>query len=237
MNTYSADLKEIYRYLGYQGKTPDETTVKQVSDAISLLDTNESAKSTYQIFPILVPDNPDSPIEVEGTTLLLEGKDMRTLLSECTHCVLIAVTLGRQVDQWIRETQIRDMGQAVILDACSSSLAEAYCNLVESEITAKIKETMVTEGEKFLTDRFSPGYGDLPLAIQPKFSQVLQTGKKIGLSVSSTFLMSPKKSITAIIGIADKPQPMRIKGCGFCRMRENCQYRKGGTTCGSSTVS
>lgn len=233
MASYTADIKEIHRYLGYKPtETPDETTNLHITEALALLDSNTTAKSTYQIFPIQIPSESDtSPILVEGTTLVLEGNDMRTLLSESTHCILLAVTLGPQVDQWLREAQVRDMGKAVILDACANSLVEAYCNFVEEQLRLEIQKGETKE--KFLTDRFSPGYGDLPLGVQPSFCQVLQTSKKIGLSVSRTFLMSPKKSITAILGIADSPQPMRIKGCGFCQCRENCLYRKGGTTCGT----
>lgn len=222
MDSCDVNLLDVYRYLGIKGKEVDEVTKNQVDEMVDLLKTNTSYKETYQIFPIKLGE----PIEVIGTTLTLDSKSIKQLLAESTDCVIMAVTLGQQVDKWIREWQIRDMSRAVILDACASSFIEECCNKLEEQVKEKI-------GSKFLTDRFSPGYGDLPLSMQPLLCKVLQTDKKLGLTVSKTHIMSPKKSITAILGIADTPQPMRIKGCAYCNLRQNCQYRKGGRTCGS----
>lgn len=138
----------------------------------------------------------------------------------------MAVTLGQELDMHIRKLQLHDIAQAVILDACASSFVEEACNRLEDEIKSDLKD-------QFLTDRFSPGYGDIPLSIQPTFCQILETSRKIGINVDRTHIMTPKKSITAILGIADKPQPMRIRGCGSCNLVKSCIYRKGGTTCGS----
>ena len=51
--------------------------------------------------------------------------------------------------------------------------------------------------------------------------------------MTDSFLMNPSKSVTAVVGLSDRPQPARIRGCGFCNLRENCQFRKEGKTCGA----
>jgi NSS family neurotransmitter:Na+ symporter len=38
--------------------------------------------------------------------------------------------------------------------------------------------------------------------------------------------------VTAVIGLADRPQGAKIRGCAYCGMRENCEYRRGGKFCG-----
>lgn len=222
MNRCEMNLDDVYRYLGFADQEPDTQTKETVAEVAEKFNTFPVGKGIYKEFPIEIGEE----VVVSGTTLLLTGKNIKTLLRESTHCVLMAVTLGHHVDAWIRETQVRDMAKAVIIDACTSSLVEEYCNALEEEIKEKI-------GDRHLTDRFSPGYGDLPLSIQNTFSKVLETDKKLGLSVASNHLMAPKKSITAVLGVADTPQPMRIKGCGFCSLREHCEYRKRGATCGS----
>ena len=45
--------------------------------------------------------------------------------------------------------------------------------------------------------------------------------------------MNPSKSVTAIIGLSDRPQAARIRGCAYCSMRETCALRKGGKHCGN----
>ena len=82
------------------------------------------------------------------------------------------------------------------------------------------------------TDRFSPGYGDLPLDLQPALCAALDAQRRLGLTVTDSLLLNPVKSVTAVIGLSPTPQPARIRGCGYCNFRENCQFRKEGTTCG-----
>ncbi len=226
MESCQINLADVYRYLGYHKGKPDEETVAQVAELSQKLGEVAEYKGIYQIFPIEVGET----VLVSGTTMEMSGQNIKTLLSQSDRCVLMAVTIGQSVDKWIRQLQIRDMTQALIVDACASSLVEEYTNALEAEL-----KNSLPEGQH-LTDRFSPGYGDLPLEVQPFFCKVLDTNKKMGLTLSQTNIMSPKKSITAVLGIADKPQPMRIKGCGFCSLRGQCEYRKGGKTCGTSSV-
>ena len=116
------------------------------------------------------------------------------------------------------------MGGAVILDACGSAWVESGCDAAEREIAARFPG-------QYLTDRFSPGYGDLPLALQSAVLAALDAQRRLGIQLSGSFLMPPSKSVTAVIGVSDTPQPARVRGCGYCAMREKCDYRKGGTTC------
>jgi hypothetical protein len=117
------------------------------------------------------------------------------------------------------------MAQAVILDACGSAFVEQGCDAAEEELKKRFPDL-------FLTDRFSPGYGDLPLDLQPSICAALDTPRRLGLHVTGSFLLNPGKSVTAVIGLSDRPQMARIRGCAFCAMRERCTLRKGGKTCG-----
>ena len=58
--------------------------------------------------------------------------------------------------------------------------------------------------------------------------------RRIGVTLSESALMIPQKSVTALIGVSDRPQPKRAGGCESCGMREDCAYRKEGKRCGQS---
>ncbi|MBP3485692.1 MAG: methionine synthase, partial [Oscillospiraceae bacterium] len=156
----------------------------------------------------------------------LPGKDAETMLADCGRVALLGCTLGAEFESMLRAEQARDMAQAVLLDACGSAWVEAGCDEAEREIAARFPG-------RYLTDRFSPGYGDLPLSMQPAICGALDLGRRLGVHVSERFLMNPSKSVTALIGIADRPQMARIRGCAYCAMRETCTLRKGGTHCGN----
>lgn len=50
--------------------------------------------------------------------------------------------------------------------------------------------------------------------------------------MTESLLLNPVKSVTAVIGLSDRPQMARIRGCAYCRMRDRCALRKGGKHCG-----
>lgn len=118
------------------------------------------------------------------------------------------------------------MAGAALLDACASVWVEAGCGEAEAEISSRFPGM-------YLTDRFSPGYGDLPLSLQKDVCALLDAPRRLGVQVTDSFLLNPSKTVTAVVGLSERPQPARVRGCGFCNLRENCQYRKEGKTCGA----
>ena len=55
---------------------------------------------------------------------------------------------------------------------------------------------------------------------------MLATAKQIGLSYTSGMMLSPLKSVTAVIGISEKNNYKQEDKCKICKMK-NCQFRKG----------
>ena len=105
-------------------------------------------------------------------------------------------------------------------------ILEGILILAEKEIREKISK------DNFMTWRFSPGYGDLPITIQREFVRVTDAEKRIGLTVNEGGILLPRKSVTAIIGLSKEPIPKQRRGCAYCNMNKTCQFRKGGTHCG-----
>ena len=83
------------------------------------------------------------------------------------------------------------------------------------------------------TWRFSPGYGDLPIEIQGEFLQVLDAPKRIGLYATANNILTPRKSVTAVIGLSENKISKGRRGCVICSMKDACPYRKRGEHCGS----
>ncbi len=118
------------------------------------------------------------------------------------------------------------MADAVIMDACASTAVENVCDNFEFDLRERLRVEGLT-----LSDRFSPGYGDLPLQCQPALCAALNTVRRIGLTVTPNLILVPRKSVTAILGISDRPQPLRKRGCAVCSLFQTCPYRKEGVTC------
>lgn len=214
------DTGEALRYLG--APTPPEELRREVEGLADELSTSLQPQYTYRVFrPEYLPE----VVRLDGAGVVLTGATAKKMLAGCNRAAVLACTLGARFEARLRALQARDMAKAVIWDALGSAFVEAGCDAAEEEISARFPGL-------YLTDRFSPGYGDLPLEIQPALCAALDAGRRIGLTVTSSLLMNPAKSVTAILGLSDAPQPARVRGCRFCALAGSCQYRKEGTTCG-----
>ncbi len=219
-NELKLDIDEVLRYLGVR-EDPDGATVRAVAEEADKLLAAVRPRYVYRLFPV---ERGRSGVVLQGSGVILPGEMAGRMLAGCHEAALLACTLGAGFETMLRAAQARDMARAVILDACGSALVEAGCDKAEREIAARCPG-------KYLTDRFSPGYGDLPLGIQEAICSVLDASKRLGIQVGSSLLMNPTKSVTAVIGLADAPQPARIRGCAYCALAGTCTIRMGGRSC------
>ena len=214
------DMDEVLRYLGVKDD-PEGAMARAAAEEADRLLRAVRPRYVYRLFPV---ERGPEGIVLQGSGVTLPGDMAASLLAQCGQAALLACTLGAGFETMLRAAQARDMARAVILDACGSALVEAGCDQAEREIAARCPG-------QYLTDRFSPGYGDLPLAVQEAICSVLDAPRRLGVQVRSSLLMNPSKSVTAVIGLADRPQPARIRGCAYCALAGTCNIRKGGRSC------
>jgi hypothetical protein len=207
------DLAQAARYFGVRGE----------------IDARTQALLERCATPLLAAATPRAVWlrgRVDELDVLFSGEDVRKHLKGCEECILMAVTLGPAVDAQIRRAGVGDIAAGTASDALGSALVEQVCDATEQELRA----LFAAEG-LYLTGRYSPGYGDWDIAVQPKLAQVLDTSRRMGLCVTDSFLMTPRKSVTALMGISPTPVTGFRAGCGHCKLREKCEYRKRGTSC------
>ena len=211
------DTAQAARYFGARG-TPDESTMALLEKcAVPLL-----AVATPRAVWL------EADVDALAEAGILRGGDVMKHLEGCPQVLLLAVTLGPAVDAQIRCAGVGDIAAGVASDALGSALAEQAAEAAEAEL----RQWAAKEG-KYLTGRFSPGYGDWDIAVQPLVANALDTVRRAGLCVTDTNLMTPRKSVTAILGVSDHPVKGKLAGCGHCVLRTRCEYRKRGKTCAS----
>jgi hypothetical protein len=121
---------------------------------------------------------------------LLLGNNIKTHLQNCNTIYLMAISLG-EVDEELHYLSYADPVKALFLESLYNETAESAMD--ELELTIK-------QPDKLYTTRYSPGYGDFPLSVQQEIVRILDSGRKIGLTVTDTKLLVPRKSITALMG-------------------------------------
>ena len=211
------NMNEILKYLGFRGQELTEEIAAQIRRCSDEVLAAATPRLTYRLAPL---DNG----AVLGVTFA--GNDIPRMLEPCEEVVLFGATLGPGVERLMMRCEVVNAADSVMMDACASTAIENICNNFESDMRRAVE----AEG-RYLTDRFSPGYGDLPIAEQPKFFALLDMTRRIGVSLTPTTIMVPRKSVTAIMGIARTPQPHRPPDCEHCLMFRTCPFRKAGRRC------
>ena len=211
------NMNEILKYLGFRGQELTEEIAAQIRRCTDEVLAAATPRLTYRHAPL-------EDGAVLGVTFA--GNDIPRMLEPCEEVVLFGATLGPGVERLMMRYEVVNAADSVIMDACASTAIENICNNFESDMRRAVE----AEG-RYLTDRFSPGYGDLPIAEQPNFFALLDMTRRIGVSLTPTTIMVPRKSVTAIMGIARTPQPHRPPDCEHCLMFRTCPFRKAGRRC------
>lgn len=203
--------KEILRYAGGGGENAE--VLELMEKCISELKGRLSYKVCARAFRV----------DVSGENVDLEfakvnSKALERNLSGCEEAVVFAATIGLEIDRLIARYGRTSPSKALMFQAIGAERIESLCDAFNEDVRkyAECKGLGVKP-------RFSPGYGDLPIELQRDVFSVLDCPRKIGLTLNDSFLMSPSKSVTAIIGIGGDMQETTGK-CSKCE-NINCLFR------------
>jgi len=217
------DEREILRYLGCRGAA-DERTLNLVRRGQGELLSAIKPRFLYKVCSIF-PAGDEDGVQMESGPLL-SGQDIKRHLLGCDRVAVMACTISAQADALVRRWEAEDMAYALVLDACASAAVEAVCDLAEENIRSALP------GFHF-PYRFSPGYGDLPIALQNELLHLLDAPRRMGLCATDHHILTPRKSVTALLGIAQGEIERERRGCQSCNLAQRCAFRKAGGHCGT----
>lgn len=225
------DRREVLRYLGYGRQDAGEDVKALIEECVIQLQTAALPKSIYRNYPLtFIPEENEGALDL--TCFKTHSQNLWKNLLDCEQVILFAATLGTETDLLIHRCNILSVSKAVIMQAAAAAMIEAYCDIKNQQI----REEYEAEGW-FLRPRFSPGYGDFSLECQRDIAAALELPKRIGITLTDSFLMAPSKSVTAVIGVSKKPYRCERKGakeassiplgerCEACE-KTDCVYRR-----------
>ncbi|WP_313075040.1 vitamin B12 dependent-methionine synthase activation domain-containing protein [Lacrimispora sp.] len=208
--------KEVRRYLGYGIQDGDDAVNGLIEECIGELTKAATLKCISRTYPLeLLPDG-----EINFTVFQTRSRNLSKNLADCSQVILFAATLGTGVDVLLHKYSKLQMSKAVIMQAAAAAMIEEFCD----EENQKLKIEFEAQG-LYLRPRFSPGYGDFALDCQRNITAVLETSKRVGIMLTDSLLMTPSKSVTAIMGVSEKPYRCEVKGCESCG-KTDCAYRR-----------
>jgi len=215
---------EIMRYLKSGKNVSDGSLSALIEEMVNALKENITPKSVFCIYECRVDSR-----QVTFGGMTVSSLSLAKHLEGCCRAVLLAATLGAKTDILIRRYSIQHMEKTLIAQAVSAAMIEAYCDETEKEILQKRELNGL-----FSVTRYSPGYGDFDITCQKEILNMLGASR-IGLSLTDGFMLTPSKSVTAVIGFSreqkktesEKARCFRCERCFSCACCEdkNCGIR------------
>lgn len=121
----------------------------------------------------------------------IDSKSLYKNLKGCREAFVFAVTAGIGVDRYLARLRVLSQAEYFVTDALASAAVDSFCAWAAKKMRAEL----------ICNPRFSPGYGDVSLTVQAPLLERLDAGDLLGIKLGSSYLMSPMKSVTAIMGI------------------------------------
>lgn len=183
--------KEAIRYLGYGKHVIDEPTLELIDESFLELERLAEAKYVSAMFALVTKEDGSLDIGM----LNVKSHSLEQNLIQCEKAILFGATLGIEVDRQLRKYEVTHIAKAVVLQACAAAYLEEYCDKIQEQLLKQLGDSWRFK------PRFSPGYGDFSIQYQDEILRMIDAQKTIGLSLTEGKMLTPSKSITAVIGM------------------------------------
>lgn len=202
------DRKEILRYAGC--KESGETLEKMLDECLKECENAFSYRVCYRVF------------EAEEFLGTYSGgsKALAKNLGGCAYAVAFGATVGLPIDRLIARYAGVSAARSLLFQAIGAERIESLCDAFCEDLKAQAG----AQGW-YTRPRFSPGYGDFPLQAQSELFRALDCARKIGLTLNGSLLMTPTKSVTAVVGLSKTLRECKT-GCETCSKSTECEWRK-----------
>ena len=200
------DEREALRYAGCRGEV-DEKMQALLQECVKESESVLSYKVVYTV--------------VQASSLMEKWQDklLCARLQNAEYAVVFASTIGLGIDRLILKNESVSPTKALFMQSLGAERIESLCNAFCKDIKTACEEKGYKAGA-----RFSAGYGDFSIERQREIFALLSPEKTIGLTLNDSLLMSPTKSVTAIIPIGKSVEKENC-GCQACE-KDDCEYRE-----------
>jgi len=213
--------EEVLRRQGFGGRARVRPEIERVITGL-LAEVEKDAllepAVAYEIYPIAAM-HPER-IALEGGKAI-EGPLLPALFPEARELVVLIATIGPSLEG--RVTDYAKGGQALrgtLLDGIGTAAVDKLIPEALKSIAAEVAK----RGYE-ISSPVNPGIPGFPMTEQWNLVE-LAPAREIGVSLSSSGVLIPRKSASMVMGIGPKmTRWTQAEVCGRCNLRASCPYR------------
>lgn len=210
-------IDSVARYFGGNRYKPDKQASIRIHHCMDAVSSLASPRATYSLHSVTRA--------VPGKQIIL-ANGSRISIPDCVEAsesqivAIVVGTLGAELEKHCRSLARRgEIYQSTLFDAVGTALLD----LVSAGVCKRITENCAARGLA-PGPRFAPGINGYPLEHQRLLFQ-LADHRSLGVSLNSSAIMVPAKSISFFQTFAKTTGIKRLKDkCSQCWMKD-CQYR------------
>lgn len=186
----------------------EEHIARDIKKAIDLAYSLIKGAACYRTFKVEMPGGDDNNerkalVQTERVILaesdsIFQGENILRLLKKCDYATLLVCTIGERIVKKIDLLTKSSIADAYYLERVASWMADYMAEQVGAKVETEIRKNGYEP-----TFRYAAGYGDWGLEAQREIMRLTEA-EKIGVSITESFIMEPRFSVSAVIGWARK---------------------------------
>ena len=215
------DIGEILRREGFSGKRDIRPAIKrlilELHDEVENGDILQPAIA-YGIYSGDEIDRRQLSLKSNGD---MRGRLLTSIIPGAQEIAVVVCTIGPRLEEKVTGySKSGDVMHGMLLDGIGSAAVDSLCREACSIIAGEAS----SRGYQ-ISSPINPGMPCLPITEQAWLLELIHS-QDIGVSLSSSNMMIPRKSTSMIIGIGHEMETWtQAELCGRCNLRETCSYK------------
>lgn len=188
-------LENVYRRLGFWDKA---TVIKdnQRADIDKMIyETLDYLNFSAVAVRVKVLKNDGEAITIDNGTKY-DSKNLASVFKDADELLFMGATAGQLIMTKVDELSKSDLTKATIYNAVAGEMVDDVFDWLMAYYSRSLRRDMKTVSR----NRYSAGYGDLSIQKQRDIFELLELDE-LGVSITSSYMLKPEKSVTAIAGI------------------------------------
>ncbi len=183
---------------------------KQYEETRNLIFSNVKAEGIYTISEIEKNENHEIHLK---NGIVIANRMLSELFARSSEVTACAVTLHGY-------DELEDASDDNLITLFLDGWGTAVVECAHTWLKKRIKDGFAKKG-LYATSSWSPGQHNINVKMQRELFEMLRP-EAIGITLSKSFMMHPKKSVSGFIGGGDDKDAESIRACDFCELREKC---------------
>lgn len=208
---HSLDTRKVKVYATGRGAADvtDDAVMAACKDILAVVQPKGSYQQCFY--------DPSSKSILCDQPFTIQGNDIPMRLERVGITLAIAVTLGPKVDEVIDAAYVaKDFQRGILLDSAAAIALQA----VTEEMASYLDVIGAKKGYQ-VAWRWSPGTGDWPQSQEQDLAKAAH-GETIGLAATASGMLTPRKSLTAFVGMEFNTDSCSPTACSSCALSGRC---------------